>query len=109
LQPVGDYPTTSITKLFEYMQFGIPFVASNFEAWTVSTDAGAPGLYVNPDSCDDIAAAAIALATDPGLRARMAAAGRLYIASGFNWETIAHPFLAMVEGQLRRPIGSAVD
>jgi hypothetical protein len=39
----------------------------------------------------------------------MAAAGRLYIASGFNWETIAHPFLAMVEGQLRRPIGSAVD
>jgi glycosyltransferase involved in cell wall biosynthesis len=107
LKPIGDYPTTSITKLFEYMQFGIPFVASNFEAWVVLTALGSPGLYVNPDSADDIAAAAISLATDAELRAKMAAAGRHYIAAGFNWETVADPFLAMVAGQLQRPIESA--
>ena len=52
LDPVADYPTSSVTKLFEYMQFGIPCIASNFPAWKISTTIGPPGFYVEPLSPD---------------------------------------------------------
>lgn len=99
LRPVVDYPTTSITKLFEYMQFGVPFVASDFDAWRVSTELGPPGLYVNPDCAQDIAAAARRLAGDASLRERMGEAGRLHIRAEFNWERISNPFVALVKRQ----------
>ena len=101
LQPVGDYPTTSVTKLFEYMQFGIPFIASDFDAWKVSTELGSAGLYVNPDSIGEISDAAIRLAGDRGLRRRLGEAGRQYIETDFNWEQISAPYVDLVTGLIR--------
>lgn len=100
LQPVADYPTTSVTKLFEYMQFGKPFIASDFEAWRVSTDRGPAGLYVNPDAACDVVAAALRLAQDAELRRQLGAAGRHYIESGYNWDRVARPFIDLVARQV---------
>lgn len=99
LQPVVDYPTTSVTKLFEYMQFGIPFIASDFDAWRVTTGRGPAGLYVNPDAACDIAAAALRLARDAELRRQLGAAGRHFVSSGYNWDRISRPFVELVSRQ----------
>ena len=101
LQPVADYPTSSITKLFEYMQFGIPFIASDFPAWRVETTLGPAGFYVNPDSAEELATAAMRLATDAELRQRLGESGACYIATDFNWERLAKPFLDLVNSSLR--------
>ena len=98
LDPVADYPTTSVTKLFEYMQFGIPIIASNFPAWNVLTENGPPGLYVDPTSLDDIVAAGLQMAADPAIRERMGAAGKRFIETEFNWELISEPFLDLISG-----------
>lgn len=100
LKPVVDYPTTSVTKLYEYMQFGKPFIASDFAAWRIRAALGPAGLYVNPDSVNEISAAAIELATDPALRNRMGNAGKHYIETEFNWERTVKPFIDLVESQV---------
>jgi glycosyltransferase involved in cell wall biosynthesis len=105
LDRVADFPTSSITKLFEYMQFGVPFVASDFPAWKVSTALGSPGLYVDPKSFDDVVAEGLRLTSDRLLRARMGQAGKYYVATEFNWERISEPFLQLVAGMSAKKRG----
>lgn len=101
LQPIADYPTASITKLYEYMQFGVPFIASDFAAWRVSTIFGAPGFYVNPDCASDIAIAGLDLAGNCAQRKRMGCAGRHYVESEFNWENVSKPFVQLIQELVR--------
>ena len=96
LCPVADYPTSSITKLFEYMQFGVPFVASDFPAWRVSTSLGPPGMYVDPEAPDEILSLSQQLLGDSNLRAAMGRAGKYYIEREFNWNRYAGPFLELI-------------
>ncbi|MDH5582481.1 MAG: glycosyltransferase [Gammaproteobacteria bacterium] len=96
LMPVADYPTSSITKLYEYMTFGIPFVASNFPAWRVASENGVPGIYVDPQSPDESLEAIIRLLEDPKLRRKMGEIGSEYIANEFNWNEYANPFLEII-------------
>lgn len=98
LDPIADYPTSSITKIYEYMLFGIPIIASNFPAWIVSTPTGPPGFYVDPTSIDEIFEAGRRLASDDALCARMAASGRQYIETEFSWERVTNPFRELVAG-----------
>ncbi|MCH9695900.1 MAG: glycosyltransferase [Gammaproteobacteria bacterium] len=96
LAPVADYPTCSITKLFEYMQFGVPFVASDFAAWRLPKGCKAPGLYVDPNSPDAILASMARLLDDAELRKEMSVAGSEYVRNQFNWEHLAPKFIAIV-------------
>ncbi len=96
LHPVADYPTSSITKLFEYMQFGVPFIASDFPAWRVSTRFGPPGIYVNPEAPDEILSLSQQLLDDASQRSAMGRAGQHYIENSFNWNCYAESLLALV-------------
>jgi glycosyltransferase involved in cell wall biosynthesis len=98
LDSIADYPTSSITKLYEYMQFGVPVIASNFPAWTVSTPIGPAGIFVDPTSMDEIFAAGRKLAADDAMRARMGESGKHYIDKEFSWERVSEPFRALVAG-----------
>lgn len=100
LEPVADHPTSSVTKLFEYMKFGLPFVASDFPSWRVTSELGEPGIYVDPDSPDDILEGVLRLARDPGLRQRMGRAGQQHIESGFNWESVAQAMIDDIDSLL---------
>lgn len=93
LERVADYPTSSITKLFEYMHGGIPFIASDFPAWRVETIEGAPGLYVDPVNNNALESAALALVSSQERRRTMGSAGKHFIESDFNWEQLSQPFI----------------
>jgi len=105
LDPIADYPTTSITKIYEYMLFGVPIIASSFPAWMVSTPTGPPGIYIDPTSMEEIFAAGQKLASDAALRARMGTSGRRYIESEFSWERVTEPFRDIVAELARRQQG----
>ena len=100
LERVADYPTCSVTKLFEYMHGGIAFIASDFPAWRVATERGSPGIYVDPSSLDDIVSATLKLASDRELRRRMGELGKHYVETEFRWEQTSEPFLSLVNGLL---------
>ena len=57
---------------------------------------GPPGLYVNPNSADDLVAAGLQLASDRALCEQMGEAGKHYIESEFNWERTSQSFLQLV-------------
>lgn len=100
LDPVADYPTSSITKLYEYMQYGTPFIASDFPAWRASIDDACAGLFVDPADLDAIVAKVLALAKDPARLADMRQTGEEYIREHFNWRKVSRPFLELVENNL---------
>ncbi|MBT8068456.1 MAG: glycosyltransferase [Gammaproteobacteria bacterium] len=102
LMPVADYPTSSITKLYEYMTFGIPFVASDFPAWRVASARGVPGIYVDPQSPYESLEAITRLLEDPELRRSMGEIGAEYIANEFNWNKYATPFLEIIAAAQNR-------
>lgn len=102
LMPVADYPTSSITKLYEYMTFGIPFVASNFPAWRVESENGVPGIYVDPQSPDESLEAIVRLLEDPDLRRSMGEVGAEYIRDDFNWNKYANPFIETIAAAQNR-------
>lgn len=100
LDPVADYPTSSITKLYEYMQNGTPFIASDFPAWRASIDDVCAGLFVDPANLDAMAAKVLALMENPARLAEMRQTGEEYIRLHFNWRNVSRPFLELVENSL---------
>ncbi len=100
LDPVADHPTSSITKLYEYMQCGTPFVASDFPAWRASIDDVDAGLFADPADIDGIAARILELAADPARLDEVRRTGQRYIAEHFNWHRVARPFVALIDSAL---------
>lgn len=100
LDPVADYPTSSITKLYEYMQYGTPFIASDFPAWRASIDDACAGLFVDPADLDAVVAKVLALVKNPTRLAIMRQTGEEYIREHFNWRKVSQPFLELVETRL---------
>jgi glycosyltransferase involved in cell wall biosynthesis len=100
LERVADYPTSSITKLYEYMQCGTPFVASDFAAWRASTGGVDAGLFVDPDDIESMALRILELAADPARLAEKRQVGRRYIDEHFNWHKISRTFVARIDSVL---------
>jgi glycosyltransferase involved in cell wall biosynthesis len=80
--------------VLEAMARGIPTIASTTSSLPEVT--GAAALGVDPRSPDDVARAIVSLATDAGLAARLAAAGRRR-AEDFSWDETARLTLQAYE------------
>lgn len=100
LDPVADHPTSSITKLYEYMQCGTPFVASDFAAWRASINDINAGLFVDPGDVAVMAARILDLVADPGNLDEKRRIGQRFIAEQFNWHRVSRPFVALIDGAL---------
>ncbi|HYX29716.1 MAG TPA: glycosyltransferase [Pyrinomonadaceae bacterium] len=83
---VGGHAHLSPNKLYEYMLFGIPFVASDFAAWRRHMPSLEAGLFADPSSIDDVAEKIIWLAQHPEAGERMAAQGKQFVMQKYNWE-----------------------
>jgi len=89
LEGLADIPKTSITKLYEYMQFGTPFIASDFKVWRQSLRGTEAGLFLPPADPEMIAGNIISLWRNKERYNAMKEAGANYIETDFNWSSRA--------------------
>jgi glycosyltransferase involved in cell wall biosynthesis len=85
IRDVGDHATIDSNKLYEYMAFGLPFIASNFKAWRDRLGGLTAGLFVKPGDAREIAGALIKLARNPAKRMQMGKRGRMFV-EAHSWE-----------------------
>jgi glycosyltransferase involved in cell wall biosynthesis len=75
-----------LTKFFEYMQYGIPVVCSNFPVWKKLIEHNNCGICVNPNSKDEILSAINFLQKNQTKAQEMGQYGIKAVNEQFNWE-----------------------
>lgn len=93
LKPVGDYPESYTTKMFEYMALGLPVVTSNFPLYQAIIERHECGYCVSPDDPVQIANALINLIEHPDESATMGQRGRQAVEKWYSWNTEAQKML----------------
>ena len=93
LKPVGDYPDSYTTKLFEYMALGLPVITSNFPLYKNVVERHNCGFCVSPYDLTEIADALIYLIEHPDEARAMGKRGREAVEKEYNWETEAQKLL----------------
>ena len=76
LKPVGDYPDSYTTKLFEYMALGLPVITSNFPLYKDVVERHNCGFCVSPYDPVQVADALIYLIEHPDEAQAMGQRGR---------------------------------
>ncbi len=89
LKPVGDYPDSYPTKLFEYMALGLPVITSDFPLYRDVVDQHGCGLCVPPANPMAIVHALRYLIENPAEAAAMGHQGRRAVEMMYNWKTEA--------------------
>ena len=85
LLPRPNYLEALPTKLFEYMAMGIPVLASDFPLWRGLVEAAGAGCLVAPIPAS-VAAALVAMCSDPGRLHSYGRAGRTAYQTRYRWE-----------------------
>jgi glycosyltransferase involved in cell wall biosynthesis len=104
IRDVGDHATTDPNKLYEYMAFGLPFIASKFKTWQDRLDGVTAGLFIRPGDARELAEAEIEIARNPAIRKQMGKKGRAFVES-YSWERESMKLLDLY----RRVLNSAAD
>jgi glycosyltransferase involved in cell wall biosynthesis len=86
IHPLPNHLNSLSTKLFEYMQYGLPVVASNFECWREYIEKTGSGLQVNPLNVYEIADAIHWLITHPTKMRDMSLKGQKAVIEKYCWE-----------------------
>ena len=89
LKPVGDYPDSYPTKLFEYMALGLPVVTSDFPLYQDVVNRHNCGLCVSPTNPAAIATTLRHLIESPVEARMMGERGRRAVRLHYNWVTEA--------------------
>ena len=93
LKPVGDYPESYTTKMFEYMALGLPVITSNFPLYRDVVERHQCGFCLSPYDPAQLAAAMTYLIEHPEEARSMGERGRLAVEQGYNWTTEARKLL----------------
>jgi glycosyltransferase involved in cell wall biosynthesis len=102
LEPVPNYVESQPTKMFEYMAAGRAFVASDFPYWRELIGDSECGIFVDPQSPQEVADAVDQLMRDPDLTARLGSNGRDAFERYFTFENEAPRLVAMTHSLLSR-------
>jgi glycosyltransferase involved in cell wall biosynthesis len=95
LLPLERYKVSLPVKMFEFMAAGLPLVASDFPLFRHLVEGNGCGICVDPESPEQIAAAARRLARDPGLVQQMGAMGRKAAREKYSWQAEQQTLLAL--------------
>lgn len=101
LKPVGDYPDSYTTKLFEYMALGIPVVTSNFPLYQQVVETHECGFCVSPYDADALAEKLHWLLENPAERLLMGIQGREAVKNDYNWASEERVLLAYYRALLQ--------
>ena len=85
LKPVGDYPDSYTTKLFEYMALRIPVVTSDFPLYQQVVEAHRCGFCISPYDSETLAERLLWLVHNPDERQVMGQRGRDAVKKKYNW------------------------
>jgi glycosyltransferase involved in cell wall biosynthesis len=84
--PVANHTESQPNKIFEYMQAGIPVVASNFALWRQIIEGAGCGILVDPFDINGIADAIKWLLDNPNGAEIMGEKGRQAVIEKYNWD-----------------------
>ena len=87
LKPVGDYPDSYTTKLFEYMALGLPVITSDFPLYHAVVERHTCGFCVSPYDSAQLTDALIYLIEHPDEAREMGRRGRKAVEKEYNWAT----------------------
>jgi len=79
------YEDKILTKFYEYMQFGLPIVASDFPLWKDFIEGNNIGINVDPINPELVAEKINFLLNNPELRKEMSKRGKELIKTKYNW------------------------
>ncbi|MGI5283122.1 glycosyltransferase family 4 protein [Nonomuraea polychroma] len=96
--PAGDHYFSPL-KVAEYLAAGLPTVASAIGDLPGLVADGVEALLVPPGDVAATGRALVRLATDPGLRARMAEAARRAAEQRLSWSAVVDETLALLTGR----------
>jgi glycosyltransferase involved in cell wall biosynthesis len=88
------------SSMLDAMACGTPVVGTRAGGIPEAIDHERTGLLVRPHHADELAAAIITLLKDPGLRAKLGAAGRAKVENEFSVEKMVEGTLAVYEHRL---------
>lgn len=99
LHAVGQYALLDnmSTKVYEYMQCGLPVVVSNFPCYQYWNEKYHFGICVDPENEDEIADAIRYLLDHPDEARQMGENGRRAVKEEFNWGVEEKKLLALYE------------
>jgi glycosyltransferase involved in cell wall biosynthesis len=87
LKPVGDYPDSYTTKLFEYMALRIPVVTSDFSLYKQVVETNGCGFCISPYNAQTLAEKLLWLVENPAKRQIMGERGRAAVKNKYNWHS----------------------
>ncbi|GAB3576082.1 glycosyltransferase family 4 protein [Spirosoma luteolum] len=105
LKPVGDYPESYTTKMFEYMALGLPVITADFPLYRDVVERHGCGFCIAPDSPAQLADALTYLTHHPAEARAMGERGRQAVARYYNWETEARKLRSFY----RQVLGNSPD
>lgn len=85
LKPVGDYPESYPTKIFEYMALGLPVIASNFPLYKRLVEGNKCGVCINPEQADELATQLNKLLSNRQEAQQMGQNGYTIVQERFSW------------------------
>ena len=91
---VGGFASTDPNKLYEYMMFGKPFIASAFDVWKDKLADIDAGWFVEPGSAEGIANVLLEISEFGETAATKGASGKKFTRS-YNWETESQKLLEL--------------
>ncbi|TDB63643.1 glycosyltransferase [Arundinibacter roseus] len=90
LKPVGDYPDSYTTKLFEYMALQLPVITSDFALYQQVVVRHGCGFCISPYNAQQLADAMIELIENPVKAKEMGTNGRSAVEKHYNWRNEEH-------------------
>ncbi|GAB3318913.1 glycosyltransferase family 4 protein [Larkinella ripae] len=85
LKPIGDYPESYTTKMFEYMALGLPVITANFPLYQDVIEANQCGFCIDPSDPVALADRLRFLIDHPLAAEQMGNRGRWAAETTFNW------------------------
>ena len=83
---LGDEGTLGNTKLFEYMEAGLPIICSNYRLWRELVERHKCGICVDPSKVEQITEAIRYLLENPERAKEMGLNGRKAVLEHYNWD-----------------------
>lgn len=97
LHPLANFKEALPIKMFEYMQAGIPVIASDFPLWREIIERSRCGILVDPLNPSEIADAIDFLVAHPEIACEMGRNGRVDVLNVYNWQAEERSLIALYE------------